>query len=105
MLQQLEADIADVQHALLQIVVAGSAELGAKMLPGGDHRLGAAQAAQQPAQQMLAQRGVGGQGAMRFQDRAGGAVVIQQAKLNVFYQQGQPFIERRLLLFGAARRR
>lgn len=30
MLEQLEADVANVQHALLQIAVAGCAELGAK---------------------------------------------------------------------------
>ena len=75
------------------------------MFAASHHCFGAAQAAQQSVQQVLAQRSVGGQGAMRFQDRAGGAVVIQQAKLNVFHQQSQPFIQRRLLLFDGARRR
>ena len=105
MLEQLEADVANVQHALLQIAVAGCAELGAKMITASDHRFGAAQAAQQPVQQVLVQLSVGRQRAMRFQDRAGGAVVIQQAKLNVFHQQSQPFIQRRLLLFDGTRRR
>ena len=103
MLQKLEADIAHVQHPLLQITIAGSAELGAKMFAGRDHRLSAAQAAQQPAQQMLAQRGVGGQRAMRLKDRAGGTVVIQQAELNIFHQQGQALVQRRLFLFNCAR--
>ena len=73
------------------------------MFAGRDHRLSAAQAAQQPAQQMLAQRGVGGQRAMRLKDRAGGPVVIQQAELNIFHQQGQAPVQRRLFLFNCAR--
>jgi hypothetical protein len=69
-------------------------ELGAEVLAGGDNRLGAAQAGQQPAKQMLAQRSIRRQRTMRLQNGAGGSVVIQQPQLDIFNQQQQALIQR-----------
>jgi hypothetical protein len=48
---------------------------------------------------VLAQRGIRRQRTVRLEDRAGGAVVVQQPQLDIFYQQAQAIIQRRLLLF------
>ncbi|MNY82730.1 hypothetical protein D3C86_2250110 [compost metagenome] len=50
---------------------------------------------------MLAQRGVCRQRAVGIQNRIRGAVAIQRAQPNVFYQQRQALIQRRLFLFSA----
>ncbi len=102
MLQQLEADIAHIQHSLLQIAAAGIAELGAEVVAGGDDRLGAAETGEDPAEQMLAQRGIRRQRTVSFQYRAGGTVIVQQPQFDIFHQQAQAVIQCRLLLFRTA---
>ena len=69
------------------------------MVAGGDDRLGAAETGEDPAEQMLAQRGIRRQRTVSFQDRAGGAVIVQQPQLDILHQQAQAIIQRRLLLF------
>jgi hypothetical protein len=49
---------------------------------------------------VLAQRGIRRQRTVSFEDRAGGAVIVQQPQLDIFHQQAQAIIQRRLLLFG-----
>ena len=69
------------------------------MVAGGDNRLRAAEAGKNAVEQVLAQRGIRRQRAVGIEDCAGGAVVVQQPQLNIFYQQAQAIIQRRLLLF------
>ena len=71
------------------------------MVAGGDNRLGTAQPGENTAKQVLAQRGIRRQRAVGIEDCAGGTVIVQQPQLNVFYQQAQAIIQRRLLLFGS----
>ena len=70
------------------------------MVAGGDNRLGATEAGEDATKQVLAQRGIRRQRTVSFQDRAGGAVIVQQPQLDIFHQQAQAIIQRRLLLFG-----
>ncbi len=99
MLQQLEADVAYIQYPLLQIAVAGIAELGAEVVAGGDDRLAQLRPVRMPPAD-AAQRGIRRQRTVSFQNRAGGAVIVQQPQLDIFHQQAQAIIQRRLLLFG-----
>ena len=71
------------------------------MVAGGDNRLGATEAGEDATKQVLAQRGIRRQRAVGIEDCAGGTVIVQQPQLNVFYQQAQAIIQRRLLLFGS----
>lgn len=72
------------------------------MVAGGDDRLGAAETGEDPAEQMLAQRGIRRQRTMSVQDGAGGAVIVQQPQFDIFHQQAQAVIQCRLLLFRTA---
>lgn len=102
MLQQLKADIADVEHPFLQVAIRGFAKPGAEVLAAGDNRLCAAQSVKQPVEQMLTQGSIGRQRTMRFKDGAGGTVVVQQAEFDIPHQEQQSLIQQRLLLFNTA---